>query len=450
MFLLIRWWQTGSVWRGLFAGLLIGYACLIRYTEGLLVLPMIVAAASRVRWRDWRSYARSAIPGIAWGITIASLFIFNRVTLGTWTGYDSTNESRFGAAFTWTKFVDTWEMMLRTLHDTSLFFVFPLGIAGLAMLFRRSWQLGLAMLLWFIPGVALYTSYYFAIDRGVVYARFILTFLPAVLVGVAVCFGDGIGARLRRRGAWASVPLILAMGIVTCVSASVGLYRSLTGMQDGRMGSVPGIFSEYRERQSLSITGKIIAANVPGRSVLFVEGNRPIVSPIHYIQFMGDWDLYVANAFTPQANRKPPGGGMWGEGPDAPTVFQAAQRTYMDSIYKNKSRDDLQAEQVRVTGDAIAAGRRVFVAGSKAGVLGFQNNFPKGSGFKLERVTRWKDLSETDVPPIQRDTGAAPRAPGTRAPSNRRERGGGGGAVGFDRLGNMSWELWEVKRIFTP
>ena len=38
MYLLVRWWQTGSVWRGILAGFLLGYAVTIRYTEGLLAL----------------------------------------------------------------------------------------------------------------------------------------------------------------------------------------------------------------------------------------------------------------------------------------------------------------------------------------------------------------------------------------------------------------------------
>ena len=33
MYFLLRWWQTGSIWRGVIAGLLLGYAVTIRYTE---------------------------------------------------------------------------------------------------------------------------------------------------------------------------------------------------------------------------------------------------------------------------------------------------------------------------------------------------------------------------------------------------------------------------------
>jgi 4-amino-4-deoxy-L-arabinose transferase-like glycosyltransferase len=60
MYFLISWWQRGSLWRGLLSGLLLGFACLIRYTEGLLIVPILLAVAFRIRWRNWQSYLRSA------------------------------------------------------------------------------------------------------------------------------------------------------------------------------------------------------------------------------------------------------------------------------------------------------------------------------------------------------------------------------------------------------
>ncbi|MBV8782059.1 MAG: glycosyltransferase family 39 protein, partial [Phycisphaerae bacterium] len=116
MYALVKWWQTGKMWVGILGGFLLGYAALIRYSEGLLVLPIAVACASRVRWSDWRSWLRCAAPGLAWALPILLLLIYNKCTLGDWTGYDANNESEFGSAFTWVKFQATWEEMLRTLH----------------------------------------------------------------------------------------------------------------------------------------------------------------------------------------------------------------------------------------------------------------------------------------------------------------------------------------------
>ncbi len=162
MFFLVRWWQSGGWWRGALAGFLLGYACLIRYSEGLLIVPIVVAVLFRMRWGEWRSYFRNAVPVLMWGVVVGALLYFNKHNMGTWTGYDSTNESEFGEAFTWGKLSTTWEQMLRTLYDTGLFFVFPVGVAGLGMLVRKNVGVGLMVLAWFVPvGVALYTSYYF-------------------------------------------------------------------------------------------------------------------------------------------------------------------------------------------------------------------------------------------------------------------------------------------------
>ncbi|MBC8105517.1 MAG: glycosyltransferase family 39 protein, partial [Anaerolineae bacterium] len=214
MFFLVRWWQADSVWRGALAGLLLAYACLVRYSEGLLVLPIIAVAMMKVRWRDWRSYLRVAVPLVAWLIPIATLFIYNKVTIGQLTGYDASNESEFGSGFRWEKLLDTWDLALRTFHDMALFFTLPLGVAGLIMLFARNWRAAVAILLWPLPIIALYMSYYWSPERGVSYARFFLSALPALLVGFAVCVKFGIMRLGELDRSWANrIALPIAAGV---------------------------------------------------------------------------------------------------------------------------------------------------------------------------------------------------------------------------------------------
>lgn len=55
MYFLLTWWMKGSIWRGVCAGLLLGYAVTTRYTEGLLVIPVAAAALAMI------SYDRSSI-----------------------------------------------------------------------------------------------------------------------------------------------------------------------------------------------------------------------------------------------------------------------------------------------------------------------------------------------------------------------------------------------------
>src|SRR5262249_52752619 len=50
MLFLIWWMRHGSWWRGLIAGFLLGYAVTIRYTEGLLAMPIAVAMLTAMRY----------------------------------------------------------------------------------------------------------------------------------------------------------------------------------------------------------------------------------------------------------------------------------------------------------------------------------------------------------------------------------------------------------------
>src|SRR4029079_15494892 len=124
------------------AGLLLGFTVSIRYTEGLIALPMAAAALMTIEWRNWRSYVGAAVPFVAWLVPVAALLVFNRLTIGTLTGYDSSHES---TGFTVAQFQDKWECTLQQLHVYGLFFVLPLGVLGmlLMLLGRATWRIGL-------------------------------------------------------------------------------------------------------------------------------------------------------------------------------------------------------------------------------------------------------------------------------------------------------------------
>ena len=444
MFLLVRWWQTGSMWRGALAGFLLGYACLIRYSEGLLILPIAVATLHRLRWTRVGSYFRNAVPALAWAVPVVTLLVFNRMTLGTWTGYDSTNESEFGTGFTLAKMSTTWEQMLRTLYDTGLFFTFPLGIAGLLMLFRRHRVLALMMLAWFVPGVALYTAYYFSPDAGLGYARFFLTFLPAALVGVAVCLKDGVmagGAEMAGNGV-RRVPrsLVMAAGVVTAIGAGVGVYRAAIGMENGR-GDAQGMAQEFLARENLAQTGKVLAANIPAGSTVFAGGRgMGAQSDINYIQFVGDWKLFEMNAFT--ENRR--GGFMGGMGgrmgngdATAPTPRQREEEEYESKLYAGKSERDLQAEQTKVINGALESGKRVFAVASATEIFNFhdalrgihfRDALGRMHGWSVRTVARWDDLTEPmEVVQQGRFGGRGFGGPGGPGRSGAGDRGGGPG-----------------------
>src|SRR5205823_14455696 len=59
MYFLFRWWRTDNLWFARAAGLLVGYAATIRYTEAMLVLPLALVAA--MKFSNRRSLRDGAI-----------------------------------------------------------------------------------------------------------------------------------------------------------------------------------------------------------------------------------------------------------------------------------------------------------------------------------------------------------------------------------------------------
>jgi Dolichyl-phosphate-mannose-protein mannosyltransferase len=466
MYFLLRWWQSGKMWIGILAGFLIGYAGLIRYSEGLLVLPIAMASASRMRWSDWRSYLRNAIPGLTWAIPIGAMLIFNKHTMGNWTGYDSTNESE---GFTWLKFRQTWEQMIRTYYDTGAFFVLPFGLAGIGMIFRRSWQLGLVMLLWLLPGTALYTSYYWSPDRGISYARFILTFMPVVMLGAAICFKDGILSSTANARWYRRFPQVLAVGAVVLIASGVGVYRSAHGLQQGSGGSGGGgemapLEEQFRVRQSMANIGQELLAHVPVNSVVFADnasGGGGNERPLNYLQFLRHWDVYSSDAFDIGGPRQGvarrinnPGGRRGAATPDpnadpnavVPTTRQPLQIEYMESLYEHKMGTDLRNELANVINTAGKAGHTTYALVSVARDRDMRIVFNMAGKYKIKSIDTWTDLQPGPPDEIAAEAGSA---------NGRRRGGGAGGGGGGNRrfpgggataeATGTTWEILEIK-----
>jgi hypothetical protein len=199
--------------------LLLGAIVLFAAAAGALAWSVL-----RLSWPDWRMYIRAIVPGLAWSVPVGTLLLVNYHTMGSMTGYDSTHESEFGAAFQWQFFFANWEKVVRVFYDLGLFFVVPFAIAGIFMLFRRSWRLGALLLAWVVPGVMLYMAYYWSPDRADAYARFFLTFLPALLVGVAVCIHDGILAGEKALGSFEGAAPKITAAILICWLAPGTLF----------------------------------------------------------------------------------------------------------------------------------------------------------------------------------------------------------------------------------
>ncbi len=380
-YFLIRFWQAPSKWTGLLGGFLLGYAATIRYSEGLLGVLIAVTMLTMIRWTNWRTYLKSAWPLVGWLIPVGLLVIFNLAAMGSPTGYDSTNESKPGSAFTMEHVADNWEKLIRQVHDTGMFFVAPLGIFGLMFAFRRSARLGTFLFLWFFPGLLLYMSYYWAPDRGVSYLRFFLTLLPPALVGVAILLDEVLR---RNRTRW-SIAAPIACAAVVALSCSLGLYRAILGLEDGQESQL-GLETQQRINSNLATTGAIVKSIAPKGAVIF--GNQ---SELNHLQFVGDYELfsrdYYTSNFITRLRRTEET-----TDPEDPITTQGERRRWLLDRLENKTDKQLVDMQIDIINRSLKSGRRVFVVMNKASVENFNRQVVRShANLELKVRTTFSD-----------------------------------------------------------
>lgn len=258
MVMLMRWWQQGGWFTGLCAGLLLGYAVTIRYTEGTLVL----AIAWVIAWRLWGADRRFFVvavhlAGIALGAVLSGIALFksepgtgkqillatgivlflasiagtifharrlvdegiNRARLKLWrdaslvvigwlipvVGLVSYNYISMGTitgydqtnesiGFRWTFFWDNWETTIRQLGVNGLSLMFPLAVVGMVVLFFWNASIAIWLSLWIVPCILIYSFYYWAPDS---WAIGYLRFYATILPALAVA-GVWLMVRIGR------------------------------------------------------------------------------------------------------------------------------------------------------------------------------------------------------------------------------------------------------------
>jgi hypothetical protein len=415
MCLLLSWWRTGRWWVGALAGLSLGYAVTIRYTEALLLFPLYpfdvvkadqflgpkliailkvfgllpigpigIAAMSRVKWKSWRTYLPASVPVLAWAIPVGALVTFNWFSVGHLTGYDTTNES---SGFSLNYFVDKWQFAVDELYLIGLFVIAPLAIAGLVLMYRTSWRMALLLTAWFVPGTFLYMTYYWGQNvPGVWYLRFFLTMFPAAIVAAMYLLRS---TQEHMRG---SIVTPLAAGIITAAAAGVGLWISVDELVRQHRGNMN---LHYSEREIVSH----IKPSPGGRPMILAdEGMFPQL--LQYMQFMYDADWYASDIFAIR------GGGGFGlagvfdhrkPNDDTPTGLQADRIDYIDSVRKGKTDADFIAEAQHLMEQRLNSNRRVYVVLVPEQTDYFKHRFMH-PGLEMVQVNRWSEPCRTTFP----------------------------------------------------
>ncbi len=152
--------------------------------------------------------------------------------------------------------------------------LFPLGLVGLAYLATHDAKRGLFLGLWAVPGLLLYSAYYWAPQgEGPGYVRFFVSvFPPLILSALALlCYA------VRARPWWWEVGL----GVFVTVVATANL-REATHQLNRQMDRL--LFSKQ--------TMDRVQEKLPAGAVILASDRL-----LNFVEFAGDWHLYALETF---------------------------------------------------------------------------------------------------------------------------------------------------------
>lgn len=220
-------------WRGFIGAFALGYACTIRYSEALLLLPVLFVAVQNLGWKKHRWVAALATL-LGWAIPIGALALICWHAFGEpWrTGYSLCKEDTgfglkyfLGDPYATPPKPGNWETLVQQINRTGLFLMWPLAMAGLAALWGASWRVAGTLLLWVVPSTTLYLFYYWApggeLTTG--YLRFFMSVLPGLILA-GLWFTERallLGLTHIKRGQWSA---LLTISVLTLATAAFILW----------------------------------------------------------------------------------------------------------------------------------------------------------------------------------------------------------------------------------
>ena len=330
--------RTERPWRAAFlhgiAGLLVGCAAGIRYTDALLALPLLADAALRARRRSILPMAATlvglALPwgALAWHHTLA---FGGPLT----TGYALTGEQ---TGFSLRYFQGNILLYFRGIVESGLGPVTLLAIPGGVLLWRQNRRQALLTLLWLLPLLLLYPAYYWAPEeRHIGFLRFLLpVFAPALLLAVVA---------VRGLAAWPSLgtwPRVLAAGSILLVQGGWGTLATLDQAEQVRQPSL-----------RVAAAADPIAEHVPDGAIIIANQNLH-----NYLDYLGRWRLYPDEIFFPNRLRQ-----MTARADDdGPSGLQRKRALWLKENLADLSGREYHGRIDLLLRNHLAAGHRIFFA----------------------------------------------------------------------------------------
>jgi hypothetical protein len=396
---------------------------------GALVLGILMLWT--IQWKRLRTWLPAVVPAVGWLVPVVAMVVYNRITLGTWTGYDSTNES---SGFTWPMFVSKWRYAVDQLYDTGLYALMPLGIAGLALAFRWNWRAALVLALWFVPGTLLYMSYYYGMGMPMIgYLRFFTSMLPAAIISAAwllhratmapaviehgAVAGTNGDAVHRAKAPWrmrGSIAAPITVGAFVALAAAANLAGTLGPLE-----------RDYVLMQNLADVGKRIREAIPCGDPARADSLAVVFGPsqklLNYLQFAGEYDLYGSDYFRNGF----PVPSMGSNDPNQPNPIQPARKKFLNKVYQDRDNADMIKVQNQIMTGALNAGRRVFVVQPSAEMGAFRRTYLASKQFETTIVRKWTEPARMSSDAVKALVGL--------------------GSDGSGRSVPQSWQILEVK-----
>jgi len=374
MYFTWQWWQRGGRMNAVLSGALTGYAVSIRYTEALLVLPVVAAVISRVR------ADRRALGDWGW-MTAAGLVALTPLIAQHWIAYGSPFVTGYAlckeaTGFGWKWLQDNWWLMLQRMDGGGLFLLFPLGIAGLVVLLVRDRARGIFLALWAVPSLLLYAAYYWAPQgEGPGYVRFFVSVFPPLILGaLALLYAAGQNHRWQH----------VAVGVFVLLVATTNWRET---MRQLNRRADRAIFSRA--------TSEMVTQYVPADAVIFAADGM-----LNYVEYWGDFRLYAQETFERGALANK----LKVLATDEPHPFQRQKAQRIANLLGDKKDGQLVELQRDLIREHLAAGRAVMLLTNRDGMRRWRGRV--GEWYRLESVAEWVQFTYTPKEEV-RQTGWA-------------------------------------------
>ena len=251
------------------AGLLLGYAEGIRYTNIILLMPpMLYGLLFLRKKRLW------IVASFACGVAIPYLFLcwYHWSSFGSplTTGYSLTNEqSGFAMSYFWTNL----RLYIPGLISDGTGLATSLALIGFVLYFTRNKRRIWVFLVWIIPLLTLYMFYYWApTTRSSSYLRFVLPiFVPIYILALS-----GLWQLIKKQSHNGQMTIVLLLVVIH------GVWGICASLEDSE--------KYYLQQSSAKKVVDFTLTNVPVGSVIFAD-----YSSLNSLDFEQRWILYSSN-----------------------------------------------------------------------------------------------------------------------------------------------------------